>query len=174
MKGPAPWLVAGGGLQAVAGFVAVLIPSLGFDSRSPLWWTVVLSLIHVPQAAGFFLLARSASGVVARIGFWVTALAVAAFVPAELMAFASTVVAGTIFGLATPLSGLGLVVAGVATVRHGGRPGVGRFAPLITGLYVFVVLMPSLVAWGPVAAVLAIGGWGGCFALLGWGVRRFR
>lgn len=174
MKHPAPWLVAGGLLQAVAGVTGALIPSLGFDSQSPLWWTVVLSLVHVPQAIGFLLLARSAlagPGIAGRIGFWTTALAVAVFVPAELAALVSVDLAGTIFGIASPLSGLGLLVAGVATVRPGGWSGPGRFTSLIAGLYVFVVLTPSLVAFGPIAAVLAIAGWGVCFALIGAATR---
>lgn len=174
MKHPAPWLVTGGLLQAVAGFSAALIPPLGFDSQSPAWWTVVLSLIHVPQAVGFLLLARSAQagpGVVGRIGFWTTALAVAVFVPAELVALVSTDATGMIFGIASPLSGLGLLVAGVTTLRHGGWTGAGRFTPLITGLYVFVVLTPSIAVFGPIAAVLAIGGWGVCFILLGAATR---
>jgi hypothetical protein len=175
MKPPAPWLIVGGLLQAVAGFSAALIPPLGFDIRSPAWWTVCLALVHVPQAAGFFLLARSAQagpGLAGRIGFWTTAVAVAVFVPAELVALVSTDATGMIFAIASPLSGLGLLVAGMATVRHGGRPGIGRFTPLITGLYVFVVLIPSLAMLGPIAAVLAIGGWGVCFALLGVATRR--
>ncbi|MET9244789.1 hypothetical protein [Nonomuraea sp. NPDC003709] len=172
MKHPAPWLIIGGLLQAAAAFVAVLVPPLGFDSRSPAWWTVCLAVMHVPQAAGFSLLARSASGLVARVGFRTTAVAVAVFVPAELAALVSADAAGMIFAIASPLSGLGLLVAGVATVRRGDWPGIGRFTPLITGLYVFVVLTPSLAMLGPIAAVLAIGGWGGCFALLGAATRR--
>ncbi|TMR26719.1 hypothetical protein ETD85_41595 [Nonomuraea zeae] len=131
--------------------------------------------MHVPQAAGLFLLARSAQagpGLAGRAGFWTAAVAVAVFVPAELVALVSADATGVIFAIASPLSGLGLLVAGAATVRRGGRPGIGRFAPLITGLYVFVVLMPSLALLGPVAAVLAIGGWGLCFALLGAATRH--
>ncbi|MBG0830324.1 hypothetical protein HS041_21395 [Planomonospora sp. ID67723] len=175
MKHPAPWLIIGGLLQAAAGVCGALVPPLGFDTRSPVWWTVFLALMHVPQAAGFFLLARSPQAVpsaAGRMGLWTTAMAVAAFVPAELTALVSADAAGTVFAIVTPVAGLGLLVAGAATVRRGHRPGAGRFVPLIAGLYVFVVLIPSLAAFGPVAAVLAIAGWGVCFALLGAAVHE--
>ncbi|WP_214327462.1 hypothetical protein [Nonomuraea sediminis] len=161
MRNPAPWLVAGGLAQAAAGIAAALIPALGFDSRSPAWWTVLLALVHVPQAVGFVLLALRVGG----FGYWTTAVAVTAFVPAELVAFMSLDATGTVFAILTPVAGIGLVVAGISDLRR--RVGLGRHVTLVAGLYVFVVLIPCLVALGPVAAVLAIGGWGVCFALIG-------
>jgi hypothetical protein len=70
------------------------------------------------------------------------------------------------YGLATVAIGVGLVAAGVAVLRARVWSGRHRFVPLALGVWVFVPMLPALLA--PfVAARLAITGWMLLFALLG-------
>ena len=62
--------------------------------------------------------------------------------------------------------GLGWVVAGIGLLRRPVLSSAGRWLPLLIGVYVFVVLTPSLM--GPMEAGRAgIGGWMLLFAWLG-------
>jgi hypothetical protein len=91
-------------------------------------------------------------------------LGLALFVPGELLYLFSPQTPDTLFPVGTVLAGVGLVVVGITVLRT--ATGLGRFTPLLAGAYVFVVLFPAF-ALGPVAAVLAIGGWGVCWIALG-------
>ena len=70
------------------------------------------------------------------------------------------------YGIASTMIGVGLVAAGVATLRAGVAHGRRRWVPLVLGAYVFVPMFPAMAA-GFVPARLAIAGWMLLFALLG-------
>jgi hypothetical protein len=74
---------------------------------------------------------------------------------------------GAIYGVATILIGVGMIVAGVAAVRDGPWSGWQQWLPLVLGIWVFVPTMPALFVEGDLAR-LALGGWSLLFALLGW------
>ena len=74
---------------------------------------------------------------------------------------------GAIYGLATILMGLGMVMAGIAVLRGGVWSGWERWLPLVLGIWLFVPTMPALFTDGDVARV-ALAGWALLFALLGW------
>lgn len=75
------------------------------------------------------------------------------------------------YGVASFTIGAGLVVAGVAVVRTRIWRGWQRPLLLVTGIYVFVPMIPALA--GPfVAARLAITGWMLLFAALGWALMQ--
>lgn len=79
-------------------------------------------------------------------------------------------IAEQLFNIAPPLSAIGMVLAGIAVLRTGCWTGWHRFAPLIVGVYVFVVMTPVLViSGGPpaTAALWAIAGGELCWMLLG-------
>lgn len=82
--------------------------------------------------------------------------------------------AGTLgagYGVASLLTGVGLVVAGIGLARRPVLPGSGRWLPLAIGVWVFVPMMPALFApmvWGR----LPIIGWMLLFAWLGLHLRR--
>ena len=78
---------------------------------------------------------------------------------------------GGAYGLATTLTGVGLVVAGIGISRARLLPGAARWLVLITGGYVFVILFPAL--FGPmVAGRLVIAVWMLLFAAIGYALLR--
>ncbi|WP_377638902.1 hypothetical protein [Oryzobacter terrae] len=77
---------------------------------------------------------------------------------------------GSLYGVASMMIGLGLVVAGVGLARRPVFPGRARWLPLALGIWVFVPMTPALFApmvWGR----LAIIGWMLLFAALGVALR---
>lgn len=78
---------------------------------------------------------------------------------------------GSLYGVASMMIGLGLMVAGVGLARRPVFPGRARWLPLALGVWVFVPMTPALFApmvWGR----LAIIGWMLLFAALGVALRR--
>ena len=65
----------------------------------------------------------------------------------------------------------GLVLAGAATLRSGRWPGPGRYAPLVCGVLVFVVMLPVQVA-RPSIFIWAIAAWNVAFIWFGWSLRQ--
>jgi hypothetical protein len=74
---------------------------------------------------------------------------------------------GTTYGIACTLIGLGMLAAGVGTIRAGIWSGWHAWTPLVIGITQFVVLTPGMFG-GFVMARLAIGFWMLMFAALGW------
>lgn len=77
---------------------------------------------------------------------------------------------GSLYGVASMMIGVGLVVAGVGLARRPVFPGRARWLPLAIGVWVFVPMLPALFApmeWGR----LAIIGWMLLFAALGQKLR---
>ena len=72
-------------------------------------------------------------------------------------------IVGTTFGVATALSAIGFLMAGVATVRAGSWRGWRRFVPLVTGLW--LVAMVGLATTKALAA--GVGIYGLCILVLG-------
>jgi len=111
-----------------------------------------------------------------RIGAWGAIAGMGLLTVAELVAISGaesahpsprTDVIESVYGVASILIGLSLVVAGLAVIRTGRWQVWGRVVPLILGVYVFVPLTPALFS-SYVFARLAIGGWMLGFAFLGW------
>lgn len=178
-------------LGAASGiYLAVVPPAVGPERYSyPLdvaghqliqVWFVVQ---HVGLILG--LLALLASGALGaarygRLGLFVALAGMVILTGAELWAItvaeaavgsAQTAPLDTTYGIASMLSGAGLVAAGVAVVRAGRWTGWARWLPLALGVWVFVPMIPAIM--GPfVAARLAIVGWMVLFAALGWVLAR--
>jgi hypothetical protein len=166
--------IAGGAAQLVAGGLAGMIPALGMEAEPIAAWSLLLVAVHLTRVVGVLGLVwsgRGGPGRPARIGLRVATVGMALYVPAELIYLFSPETTDVLFFIGTLLAGGGLLVAGVAVLRAGTWLGPGRLTPLLTGGYVFVVLFPAF-ALGPVAAVLAIGGWGACWILLGLALLR--
>jgi hypothetical protein len=163
-----------GAVIAVAGttWLSLAPPSVAADRVSfPVtpatfrFTEVLWTLTHVLVLLGVIGLARS--GLVGasrpgRIGAWVAVGGMALLVPAELgYVFAANAAAnsaidnalGAVFGVALPVAGVGLILAGAAIVRSGRWPGPGRYAPLLCGVLAFVLIAtqaarPSIFLWG--------------------------
>ncbi|GAA2010591.1 hypothetical protein [Microbacterium ulmi] len=76
------------------------------------------------------------------------------------------------YGTLSLLSGVALVLLGVAAVRARVLAGVWRWVVLAIGIWVFVPMTPAL-AGGFVLGRVAIGTWLLLFALLGWAMLRW-
>lgn len=142
-------------------------------------WTLthVLVLLGVIGWARSGLAGRSRTG---RIGTWIAVAGMALLVPAELgYVFASHAAENSavdnalssVFGVAVPVAGLGLVLAGAATLRSGRWPGPGRYTALLCGVLVFVVMLPVQVA-RPSTFIWAIAVWNLAFIWFGWSLRQ--
>ena len=79
----------------------------------------------------------------------------------------STSLGDTLFTIAPNLTGLGLILAGVAVIRTGVWTGWQRWITLALGIYVFVPMTPMIIASGGPPAELALIG------LLGWEILWF-
>lgn len=71
-------------------------------------------------------------------------------------------VADALFAAGPNLTGLGLILTGIAVVRNGAWTGWRRWITLVCGIYVFVALTPMIIASGGPPAPPALAG------LLGW------
>ncbi len=168
------WCALGALILIGGGIAEAALPAVRQrDTRSFLcietFWTIsylmlllgVLGLVHA-DAAG-----NSRLG---KIGLGVAVLGRLLFIAVEITLLTAFDHPQTLLGLAAPLTGLGMLLAGIAVLRAGRWQGWHRFTPLLCGLYTFVVLLPAFaIARGP--NFLALGGWGVCWLLLGVALR---
>jgi hypothetical protein len=124
-------------------------------------------------------LARSAAvgtGRPARAGAWLAVLGLVLLTGAELLAMryadwdndaANAGLMGSAYGVACTVVGLGMLAAGIGTVRARVWSGWHVWTPIAVGITQFVVLTPGMFG-GFVVARLAIGFWMLTFAALGW------
>jgi hypothetical protein len=171
-------------LGALSGVVLAVWPAGVPDDRysypfgaaafvvAQLWFAVQ----HLGLLAGILGLGRCGAAGTGTFGVRLAAAGMAALALVELAAISAarslypdglrTQLLDLGYGLATVAIGVGLVAAGVAVLRARVWSGRHRFVPLALGVWVFVPMLPALLA--PfVAARLAITGWMLLFALLG-------
>lgn len=139
-------------------------------------WFVVQ---HVGLVVGLVALWRSGAvgdGRVGRVGYLGALWGMVLLTVTEAVAIgaasmtAPTPLTGALaagYGISTTLTGVGLVLAGIAVVRSGRWHGPLRWLPLAMGIWVFVPMFPAL-AISFVAARYAISAWMLMFAVLGW------
>jgi hypothetical protein len=158
------WGTMAGGVLQVAG---AAIPGTT-------WLTAGLSsLSHLLLLAGMLGLWTSGAmgrGRIARAGTWITVIGWAILAAAELVDVVSTDVASALFGVSTLGLPVGLILAGIATLRTRVWRGWHRFTPLIAGLFVVIVIFPSFALPGHDFEYV-IAAWGLCFVLLGAAMR---
>lgn len=127
--------------------------------------TPYLLPVYVANLAGLVALALSgaAAGGMGRAGLGIAVAGVAGFVLAELTAPGPA--GDLLYGVAPPVTALGLVLAGVAVLRCRRWHGWHRYVPLAAGAWIVVVVVPVIVlagdpgTGGAAAAVAAIGAW---------------
>jgi hypothetical protein len=152
---------------------AVYAAGVAITGWNPSFGYIAQATIHLGELAGVIALALSGAagrGWLARIGLGAAILGQLLLSAAELIYPANENVGDQLFNIAPPLSAIGLVLTGIAVLRTATWKGWHRFTPLILGLYVFVVMTPTLIAAGgppAAAAVWAIAGWEICWVLLG-------
>jgi hypothetical protein len=165
--GFAAWMVmAGAVLQFVLG-----IPLAYLEAETPpsLIIVVLNILNHLLLMAGIAGLAQSHAagrGWLATSGLSLSQIGLAVLVIAEASWLFSTSATETLFGVATLVLLLGLILAGIAVVRAGRWLGWHRFTLLACGVFIAVVVIPSFALPG-YASNYAIGVWGVCWLVLG-------
>ena len=113
---------------------------------------VLWTLTHALVLLGVIGLARSGwpgPSRTGRVGVRLAVAGMALLVPAELgYVLAANAAEGSAidnalsgtFGVAVPVAGIGLILAGVAILRDGRWPGPGRYAALGCGVLAFVLI----------------------------------
>lgn len=152
--------VVGAAVTVAVSIFAMAVPGYGLRGEPKIWYSVLLAVLHVGQVTAAVALARSGlagTGRLARGGLalWITGAV--AYIAGELLYLVNVPTSEIAFQIGSLASGIGLVLAGIAVLRTGEWPGPGRFLPLVLGVYVFVVLVPVLIATS--AGLLALGGW---------------
>lgn len=158
--------IAGGVLTILLGF-----PLAHLQASSPIPATILglNAVSHLLLIAGLAGLARSGAagrGGLARGGLALALVGLSVLTVAEATATVTMTVASALYGLATLLMAVGLVMTGAAVLRFGRWSGWKRFTPLACGLFIPLVLMPAFALPG-FAAHYAIGLWGGGWVLFG-------
>jgi hypothetical protein len=165
----AVWSGIGSALGAAIGIAAGFV-SLLHENTPAVTVTreLVLASLHVMLLIGLFGLWRSGAAgnsTPAKLAFWLAVVSRAIFVVAELTAIFDLNTANVIFGIATPLQGLGMLGLGVAVLTTGLWNGWHSFTPLICGIYPFLILLPAFaLSGGP--NYYAIGGLSLAYLLL--------
>jgi hypothetical protein len=180
----------GGALTALSGMFVQAVVQPASTVSDQLWsypWSpallgpvsVVYAVFHGLVLYGVFGFARAGiagPGRGARVGTRLALAGTALLVVAELASipFAAQPLdapgpsaVGALFGLATVLSGVGFVVAGITTLQAGAWSGWRRYVPLVTGLW--LVLTTGLAMTAALAA--GVGVYGLCLLALGLALR---
>lgn len=183
--------LVGSGLGVLQGLGLLLVPAaVGPEQYSyPLTPSghvvaqVSFAVQHLLLLAGLVALARcQARSRLSRSGLWGGVVGLTALTVMELVTISAAHVTAdspraalinSLYGVPTLIMGASLVVGGIGFARAGRLPGeidpVGwrRWVPLVIGAYVFVPLLPAIMA--PfLFGRLAIMGWMITFAALGW------
>lgn len=179
--------LVGAVIGAIGGLVTGFIPpavssdwySYPYTPSGFLVAEFAFTLNHVLLFVGVLGLARSGaagSGLLGRAGVWLSLVGLAAFTLCEVraMTLATSLYPGpgtgfldTSYGVASILTGVGLMLAGIAVVRTKEWSGWRRFIVLICGAALFVIVIPGL--FGPfLIARLVLTVWMLMFAALGW------
>jgi len=188
----AGWVCFAGGLLGIAqgAFMLLVPPAVPFERFSyPLTPTgyviaeLTFALQHLMLVVGLVALARSAWAArsrLARVGYWMAAVALVLLAVVEIVALSAAnaaltdpeaVLVVSLYGFPTLLAGAGLVLGGAGLARSSGLTGWRRWLPLALGVWVFVPMLPAI--FGPYeAGRLALIGWMALFAVLGWMLAR--
>src|SRR4051794_9536690 len=115
------WLIVGALIQLVSASVQALSPvppgSAPFVIRN-----VMVAISHVPVLIGMVGLARSGAagtGWLAKLGLGITLVGSALLIPFEFILLMNVALGEALLGFYTPLTGLGLLLTGIAVLRAG-------------------------------------------------------
>lgn len=134
---------------------ALAVPAgLMSDDASPTWNAIDL-VTDILLAAGLagFAASGAARGWLARIGLGLAFAGLGVFALAAVVGFGDADAGETLHPISVPLTGLGMLLTGVATIRTGAWHGWARFAPLLCGVVPFAVELPGFIAFGDSTAL---------------------
>ena len=169
------WGAVGSVLGAGIGIMAGLVPLISENTPAvTITREVVLAALHVMLLIGllgFWRSGAAGSSTPAKIAFGVAVVSRVIFVVAELTVIFDPNTANMIFGIATPLQGLGMIGLGVAALTTKRWQGWHAFTPLLCGIYPFLILLPAFALSGGIN-YYAIAGFSVCFLLLSVALRQ--
>ena len=152
-----------------------------------LWYvSVALALVHVLQALGFVGIAIAqpyGASRAAHVTTWVAVGGFVLFAVAELLSGAiggqdndsgAAGVVGGVFGVATLLTAIGGVVAGIAILRRRQWTGPGAWSVLLTAVAILLLVTPANISGAQVPRTVALLVWSLLFVPLGLAVARSR
>jgi hypothetical protein len=97
---------------------------------------------------GGFAASGAARGWLARIGLVLAFAGLGLYLLAAAWGFADRDAGETLHPISVPLTGVGMLLTGIATLRTGQWTGWVRFAPLLCGIVPFVVELPGFIGFG--------------------------
>jgi hypothetical protein len=164
----------GGALWVVVIMAAAVAPEAIHDSVTGFRiWEALLGLVQALLLVGVVGLAWSGAagpGWTGRIGLGLALLGRVSFLLGEVRSFAQGSEDELLLPLGALLTGLGMVVAGIAIVRARRWDGWRRAIPLLAGLYPFVAMFPFFAITGePPIPMIAL--WGLPWLVLGIALR---
>jgi len=147
---------AAGAAGALISIITSLAVPAGLmsDDSSPTWNTIdlVTDMLLIAGLAGF-----AASGAVcgrlARIGLSLAFAGLVLFTLAAVLGFGSDHAGETLHPVSVPLTGIGMLLTGIATIRTRHWDGWRRLAPLLCGVVPFAVELPGFIAFGDSTAL---------------------
>jgi len=149
----------------ITGFAVVYAAGSAVAGWEPSSGWLIQAIIHLGEllaVAGLAFSGAAGPGSLARAGLGAAAAGQLVFAAAEVIWPGHQELGDALFAIAPLLTGAGLIVAGVATIRAGIWAGASRFLPLALGLGTVVVLIPVMIgSGGPPApvALWTIAGW---------------
>ena len=162
-------------VQALIGVAtSTIYPALAERATSAFVYSgAILTLTHLMVLGGVAGLAvgtAAGTGWFKRVAFALALVGLSCLVLGEGVLRVNFDLGNTFFGIASPLSAVGMILVGIAVLRAASWAGWHRLTPLACGLYVPVVLIPAFVlAKGP--SFWALAGWAICFLFLGLAMR---
>jgi hypothetical protein len=160
----------GGALWVIVLMAAVVAPDTVYNNAAGFRvWEGLLIVVQALLLVGVVGLAWSGAagnGWLGRIGLGIALLGRVSFLVGEIVSFATGTEDGTFIPLGALLTGVGMVLAGIAVMRARRWDGWQRFLPLLAGLYPFVAMFP-LFAVASEPPLLSIALWGVVWVPLG-------
>lgn len=151
-------MVIGAIVQAGCGIAQILGPLTagqhGFGLRNTL--VAIASLLLLAGLVGLWRTGVASGGKLGQVGLAAAISATGVLIVAELVEPFIGAGAEPIYSIASPLLGLGMVLAGIAALRARRWTSWRRFTPLACGLYILLVLLPVFAVSGPNYAVLTV------------------
>jgi hypothetical protein len=113
-------------------------------------WNILDLLGDVAWIVGLagFAATRAAGGWLGRIGLTVAFAGLGVFTLAGAVGFADEKAGEQLHPISVPLTGIGMLLTGIAVIRTGHWRGWTRYTPLACGLTPFVVELPGFIVFG--------------------------
>lgn len=90
----------------------------------------------------------AATGAPARLGVTLALVGLALYMLVAVVSFGDVAIGESVHPISVPLTGVGMLLTGIATPRTGRWTGWRRYAPLVCGIVPFAIELPGFIAFG--------------------------